>query len=107
MPPVPRSRTALLYYDIKTTLVLWNMNTSMTAVCMLSILKYCTCLDIAFFVCFFAAIFVCDLTYLPVQLYSISAFDADGSADGTKGWAISCGVISTVISGVLAFLQVF
>eukprot|EP00904_Undaria_pinnatifida_P000645 jgi/Undpi1/10581/HiC_scaffold_29.g13031.m1 len=40
------------------------------------------------------------------QLYTISAFDADGdSGDGTKGWAISCGIISTAISGALAFLQ--
>lgn len=41
------------------------------------------------------------------QLYTISAFDAEGGGgDGTKAWAIFCGLISSVVSGLLAFLQV-
>lgn len=45
---------------------------------------------------------------MPRQLYTISSFDAEGdSGDGTKGWTIACGLISTIISGVLAFLQVW
>lgn len=41
------------------------------------------------------------------QLYTISAFDAEGGdGNGTKAWAIFCGLISSVISGLLAFLQV-
>lgn len=41
-----------------------------------------------------------------VQLYTISAFDADSDDDGTKTWAIIAGIVSTVIAGVLAFMQV-
>lgn len=41
------------------------------------------------------------------QLYTISAFDADGGdGNGTKAWAIFCGLISSFVSGILAFLQV-
>lgn len=41
------------------------------------------------------------------QLYLISAFDAEGGdGNGTKTWAVFCGLISSVVSGLLAFLQV-
>ncbi|CAN0562032.1 unnamed protein product, partial [Ectocarpus sp. 12 AP-2014] len=39
-------------------------------------------------------------------LYTISAFDAEGGdGNGTKAWAIFCGLISSFVSGILAFLQ--